>query len=313
MAVPDRAPAEAVAPPAAADPGADAGRGIALLEPVPPVAMVIAAAMSIQFGAALGATLFDDVGPAGASLLRLLFAAVILVALWRPRVRAYDRGALRLALGFGLALGLMNLSFYEALDRIPLGVAVTIEFIGPVTVAVIFSRRALDLVWILLAVAGIVLLADPFGAGGVDRLGLAFVLLAALCWGIYIVLAQRASRVFSGSTGLAIGAAVAALVPLGPGLVEGGSGLLAPEALAIGLAVALGSSVIPYSLEMESLRRIPANVFGVLMSLEPAVAAMAGFVVLGQRLGAREIVAIALVVAASVGVTRTKAPPPVEA
>jgi inner membrane transporter RhtA len=309
MAVPDRAPAEAVAP----QPSPDPGRGIAALDPVPPVALVIAAAMSIQFGAAFGATLFDEVGPGGASLVRLAFAAVILVALWRPRVRSYDREALRLVLGFGLALGLMNLFFYEALDRIPLGVAVTIEFIGPLGVAVIFSRRPLDLVWAALAVTGILLLTDPFGAGGVDRLGLVFVLLAALCWAVYIVLAQRASRVFSGSTGLAMAAVVAALVPLGPGLVEGGGDLLAPGVLAVGLAVALLSSVIPYSLEMESLRRIPANVFGVLMSLEPAVAAVAGFVVLGQRLGARELVAIGLVIAASVGVTRTTAPPPVEA
>jgi inner membrane transporter RhtA len=305
MAVPDRAPAEAVDPPA--------GRGIAALDPVPPVAMVIAAATSIQFGAAIGATLFDDVGPAGASMLRLSLAAVILVALWRPRLAAYDRAALRLALAYGLTLGLMNLFFYEALDRIPLGVAVTIEFVGPVGVAVVLSRRPLDLVWVALAVAGILLLADPFGAGGVDPVGLAFVLGAGACWAAYIVLAQRATRVFPGGTGLAIAAVVAALVPLGPGLVEGGAGLLAPATLLAGLAVALLSSVIPYTLETESLRRMPANVFGVLMSLEPAVAAIAGLVVLGQRLGARDLVAIGLVIAASVGVTRTTAPPPVDA
>jgi len=305
MAVSDRAPAEAVAP--------ERGRGIAALEPVPPVLLVIAGATSIQFGAALGATLFDEIGPGGASLLRLSFAAVVLVALWRPRPRAYDRRALRLVGAFGLALGLMNLSFYEALDRIPLGVAVTIEFIGPVGVAVALSRRPLDLLWVVLAVAGIVLLADPFGSGGVDPLGLAFVLGAAACWAAYILLAQRASRVFSGGTGLALAAAVAALVPLGPGLVEGGGDLLAPGVLLVGAAVALASSVIPYTLETEALRRIPANVFGVLMSLEPGVAAVAGFVVLGQRLGGRELLAIALVIAASVGVTRTSAAPPVDA
>ena len=291
-----------------------AGRGIAWLDPVPPVAMVIAGATSIQFGAALGATLFDDVGPGGASLLRLAFAAVVLVAVWRPRVRAYEPRALRLALAFGVALGLMNLCFYEALDRIPLGVAVTIEFAGPVSVAVAFSRRALDLVWVALAAAGIVLLADPFGSGGVDPTGLALILGAALCWAVYIVLAQRTTLVFSGSTGLALAAAVAWLVPLVPGLTEGGGDLLAPGALLVGAAaVALLSSVIPYTLETESLRRLPAHVFGVLMSLEPAVAALAGFVVLGQRLGARELFAIGLVIAASVGVTRTAALPPVDA
>jgi inner membrane transporter RhtA len=309
VAASDHAPAEAVGE----RPGAP-GRGIAWLEPVPPVAMVIAAAMSVQFGAALGATLFDTLGPGGASLLRQAFAAAILLALWRPRVRAYDARALRLAAGFGVALGLMNLCFYEALDRIPLGVCVTIEFSGPVGVAVALSRRRLDLVWVALAAAGIVLLADPFGAGGVDRTGLLFILGAAACWAVYILLAQRATRVFHGSTGLALAAAVAWLVPLGPGVAEAGVGdLLAPEALAVGVAVALMSSVIPYTLESESLRRMPANVFGVLMSLEPAVAALAGFVVLGQRLSARDLVAIALVIAASAGVTRTAAAAPVDA
>jgi len=274
----------------------------------------MAAAVSVQFGAALGATLFDELGPGGASLLRQAFAAAILLALWRPRLRSYDPAALRLAAAFGIALGGMNLCFYEALDRIPLGVCVTIEFIGPVAVAVLFSRRPLDLVWVVLAVAGILLLADPFGSGGVDRTGLVLILAAAACWAVYIVLAQRATRVFHGSTGLALAAGVAWLIPLGPGLAEAGVGeLLAPTALLVGLAVALMSSVIPYTLESESLRRLPARVFGVLMSLEPAVAALAGLVVLGQTLSARDLVAIALVIAASVGVTRTAAAPPVDA
>jgi inner membrane transporter RhtA len=276
--------------------------------------MVLTAALSVQFGAALGFTLFDTLGPGGASLVRQAFAALILLALWRPRVRSHSASALRLAGAFGVALGLMNLCFYEALDRIPLGVCVTIEFIGPVAVAVLFSRRALDLVWVALAVVGILLLADPFGAGAVDPVGLAFILGAAVCWAVYIVLAQRATRVFDGSTGLALAAGVAWLMPLVPGLTETSAGeLLAPAALATGLAVALMSSVIPYSLESESLRRLPANVFGVLMSLEPAVAALAGFVLLGQRLSARDLVAIGLVICASIGVTRTSAPPPVDA
>jgi inner membrane transporter RhtA len=276
--------------------------------------MVLAAALSVQFGAALGATLFDTLGPGGASLLRQFFAAVVLLALWRPRVRAYPASALRLAAAFGLTLGLMNLCFYEALDRIPLGVCVTIEFAGPVAVAVALSRRALDLVWVVLAAAGIVLLANPFGAGGVDPTGLAFILAAAACWSGYILLAQRATRVFHGSTGLALAAGIAWLVPLVPGLTEASAGdLLAPGALALGLVVALLSSVIPYSLESESLRRMSARVFGVLMSLDPVLAALAGFVVLGQRLSTRELVAIALVIVASVGVTRTSAAPPVDA
>jgi inner membrane transporter RhtA len=305
VAVPDRAPAEAVAPPGEAAAPPRGGEGIAWLDPVPPVAMVVFAAVSVQFGAALGATLFDTLGPGGSSLLRQAFAAIVLLAIWRPRLRDHDAAALRLAAAFGVALGLMNLFFYEALDRIPLGVCVTIEFIGPVGVAVALSRRPLDLVWVALAIAGIVLLADPFGAGGVDRTGLAFILAAAACWAVYILLAQRATRVFHGSTGLALATGVAWLMQLVPGVTEAGAELLRPEALAVGAAVAILSSVIPYSLETESLRRMPANVFGVLMSLEPAVAAIAGLVVLGQGLSAREAFAIVLVISASVGVTRT--------
>ena len=280
----------------------------------PAVGLVLLAVTSLQVGAAFAVELFDELGPAGTAFARLAFAALVLIAFWRPRLAGRTRGDLRVAVAFGLALGGMNLCIYEALDRIPLGVCVTIEFIGPVSVAVLFSRRALDLVWVALAVLGILLLANPFGADGVDPTGLALILAAAACWAVYIVLAQRATRVFHGSTGLALAAGVAWLMPLGPGLSEAGvSELLAPGALAIGLAVALLSSVIPYSLESESLRRMPANVFGVLMSLEPAVAALAGFVVLGQTLGARELVAIGLVIAASVGVTRASAAPPVDA
>jgi inner membrane transporter RhtA len=272
---------------------------------VPPVALVLTAATSVQFGAALAATLFDDVGPAGASLLRIGLAALFLWVALRPEPRRYAPADLRLAAAFGLSLGVMNLAFYEALDRIPLGVAVTIEFAGPVGVAVALSRRPLDLVWIALAVGGIVILADPFGAGGLDPLGLLFVSVAAIAWAVYILVAARAARRFEGLTGLAMASAVAALVPLVPGIVSAGTDLLVPEMLALGAAVALLSSVIPYSLETTALRRIPPRVFGVLMSLEPAVAALAGFLVLDQRLGARDLLAIGLVIAASVGVTRT--------
>jgi inner membrane transporter RhtA len=276
---------------------------------VPPIGLVLSGVTSIQFGAALAATLFDDLGPAGTSALRLAFAAGILMALVRPRVRGRSAYALKLALGFGIALGLMNLCFYEALDRIPLGVAVTIEFAGPLGVAVGTSRRRLDLVWAGLAGTGIVLLSDPFG-NSVDGLGLAFALAAAMMWGIYILIAQRAARVYDGSEGLALAMVVAALVPLGPGVLEAGGTQLEPQWLAVGCGVALLSSVVPYSLETEALRRLPANVFGVLMSLEPAVAALAGLVVLGQSLGAVDLLAMGLVVCASVGVSRSAPVPP---
>jgi inner membrane transporter RhtA len=267
------------------------------------VPLVIVAITSLQFGAAIGRTIFDETGPAGTALLRAFFAAVILVAIWRPRPRDYSARDLRLVVAFGLTLGVMNLSIYESIARIPLGIAVTIEFAGPLGIAVALSRRRLDLAWAALAAVGIVLLADP-GSGHVDALGVGLALVAAVCWAIYILVAQAAGRVFTGGRGVAMAMVVAALVPLVPGIADAGSALLEPQWLAIGCAVALMSSVLPYSLETEALRRLPANVFGVLMSLEPAVAALAGFAVLGQDLRARDVVAIALVVAASIGVTR---------
>ncbi|MCW3004315.1 MAG: EamA family transporter [Conexibacter sp.] len=286
-------------------------KGLPGLGRVPPIGLVLTGVTSIQFGAALAATLFDDLGPAGTSVLRLTFAALVLMVLWRPRVRGRAARELRLAAIFGLTLGAMNLFFYEALDRIPLGVAVTMEFAGPLAVAVATSRRRLDLVWAGLAAVGIVLLSNPFGSGdGLDPVGVALILAAAACWAAYILIAQRATHVYDGSEGLALAMVVAALVPLIPGVAEAGTTLLRPELIAMGLGVALLSSVIPYSLETEALRRLPANVFGVLMSLEPAVAALAGFLVLSQALSARDLVAIAFVVAASVGVSRSVAPSP---
>jgi len=271
---------------------------------VPPVVLVLTGVTSIQFGAALAATFFDRLGPSGTSALRLIFAAAILFALWRPSIRGRSGADLRLVALFGLVLGAMNLTFYEALDRIPLGIAVTIEFLGPLAVAVAGSRRARDFVWVALAAIGILLLANPGGARSIDLVGAGFALVAAGFWGAYIVLAARAGPRFRGSEGVTLAMGVAALVPLGPGIVQAGTKLLDPGLIAAGAAVGLLSSAIPYSLETEALRRIPRHVFGVLMSLEPAVAALAGLLVLGQSLSARELVAIALVVVASIGAIR---------
>jgi inner membrane transporter RhtA len=260
--------------------------------------MVLAAASSQQVGAAFAVTLFDELGPGGAAFLRLALAAIVLCAIWRPSLA----GDLRVAAAFGVALGLMNWSIYESIDRIPLGVAVTIEFAGPLAVAVIGSRRPLDGLWIVLAAAGILLLADP-GGGSVDGLGVLFALTAAVCWAAYIHLSQRTGRAFPGGSGLALAMVVGALVVAPAGFIQGGGALAEPDLLGSALVVALASSVLPYSLELEALRRLPAAVFGVLMSLEPAVAALAGLVVLGQDLGARELLAIAMVVVASAGAT----------
>jgi inner membrane transporter RhtA len=260
------------------------------------VGLVLAAASSLQVGAAFAVTLFDELGPGGAAFLRLAFAAVVLWAIWRPRLA----GDLRVAGAFGVALGLMNWSIYESMDRIPLGVAVTIEFTGPLLVAVIGSRRPLDGLWVVLAATAIVLLADPGGAS-IDGLGVLFAFTAAACWMAYIYLSKRAGAAYPGGSGLALAMAIGALLVLPAGLVQGGSALGEPDLLGAALVVALASSVLPYSLELEALRRLPEAVFGVLMSLQPAVAALAGLVVLGQDLGARELAAIALVVVASAG------------
>ena len=276
-------------------------RGIAR---VPPPLLVLGAAGTVQVSAAVARGQFDRIGPAGIVFLRVAFGALILVALWRPRVAGRDRRHLAVAALFGLALAGMNLTFYEAIDRIPLGIAVTIEFAGPLAVAIAGSRRRLDLLWVVLAAGGIVLLARG-GGGHADVAGVAFALAAACFWASYILLSQRVGRAFPGGGGLALAMVVGgvALVPFG--VVGGGSDLLGVEPLAVGLAVALMGSVIPYSLELEALRRLPARVFGILLSLDPVLAALAGLAILGQELGAREVFGIALVVGASVGATAT--------
>ncbi len=204
----------------------------------------------------------------------------------------------------------MNTSFYAALDRIPLGIAVTLEFVGPLGVAIAGSRKRVDLVWAGLAALGIALLSPGIG-GDLDLLGAALAVLAGAFWAAYIYLTARVGAAFAGGEGLALAMVVAGVILLPFGVAAGGSDLLAPEALALGLAVAVLSSVIPYSLELEALRRLPTGVFGVLMSLEPGVAATIGFVALGQDLGLNEAAAIACVVAASAGALRG-APAPVE-
>jgi inner membrane transporter RhtA len=231
-------------------------------------------------------------------------ASIVLALIWRPAVRRRSRRDLWLAALFGLVLAAMNVTFYEAIRRIPLGVGVTIEFIGPLAVAVAGSRKRLDLVWVALAAVGIVALMHG-DVHGLNTLGVIFALIAGCMWGTYILVNARVGRAFEEGTGLAIAMCVASLLALPVGVAEGGAKLLEPHVLLVGAAVGLLSSAIPYTFEMEALRRIATNVFGVLMSLEPAMAALAGFIVIGQGLSARELVGIALVVVASVGASQT--------
>jgi inner membrane transporter RhtA len=273
---------------------------------------VIGAVSSLQFGAAFAKSLFDEVGVGGAVFLRVLSAAVLLALLWRPGFRGHGRRGLWPVLMFGLTLAGMNLSIYAAFDRIPLGIAVTLEFVGPLGVAVFGSRRPLDLLWVALAAAGILLLSD-FGTTDLDALGVALALLAGGFWAAYILLTVRVGQVFAGGEGLAL-AMMVAVVPLAPvGIADGGTDLLVPWVIAVGVAVGLLSSALPYTLELEALRSLPTGVFGVLMSLEPAMAATAGFVVLGEDLATREVVAVLLVMAASAGAARGANLPPRDA
>ncbi len=274
-----------------------------VLSRVPSPALVLGAIGSIQFGAALATTLFTQLGPAGAVVARLVTGTLILLIIWRPRVQGRSTRDLLWAGLFGVILGAMNLTFYEALHRIPLGIAVTIEMIGPLSVAVLGSRRARDLIWVALAAVGILALTHG-RAHGLDGLGIAFALAAGSLWGLYIVVNGRVGSRFAGGTGLALAMIPASLVVLPFGIAQAGAHLFSAHALVVGTAVGLLSSAIPYTLEMEALRRIAAPVFGVLMSLEPGVATLAGFLVLGQGMSTRSLVGIALVVSASIGCSR---------
>jgi inner membrane transporter RhtA len=267
--------------------------------------LLLGSIASVQFGSAFADKLFAQAGPGGVVLLRLALSGAMLLAISRPRLRGRTRADLRAAIAFGLVLGGMNWSFYEALDRLPLGVAVTIEFLGPLTVAVAGSRRLLDAVWVVLAAGGVGLLALRGDNHDIDPVGIALALLAGACWAGYILLSKRVGASFAALDGLAIALAVGTLLVLPVGIAQGGTALLHPGVLAGGLAVALLSSLIPYSLEIVALRRLKASTFGLLMSLEPAFAALAGVIVLSQHLTGILLIALVMVVTASVGTTVT--------
>ncbi|MFJ9816748.1 EamA family transporter [Streptomyces sp. NPDC101151] len=270
-----------------------------------PVGLVLAGGISVQFGGALAVTLMPRAGALGVVTLRLLAAAVVLLLVCRPRLRGHSRTDWGTVVVFGITMGAMNGLFYEAVARIPLGPAVTLEVLGPLALSVLASRRAVNALWAGLALAGVFLL----GGGGfsdLDPLGVAFALGAGAMWAAYIVFSARTGRRFPQADGLALAMAVAALLFLPLGIAEAGTRLLDPTTVALGSAVALLSSVLPYTLELLALRRLPAHTFAVLMSLEPAIAATAGFFILDQALSGTEAAAIALVIAASIGAVRTQ-------
>ena len=269
----------------------------------PAPVLVIGAIASTQIGAALAKGLIQELGPIGTVFLRIGLAAVVLLMIQRPQLKGYTRANYFLLILFGLGLGAMNLCFYGAIERIPLGIAVTLEFVGPLGVATANSPRLLDRLWILLAAAGIVLLA-PVEGSTLDPLGVVLALVAGGFWGAYILLSARVGRVFAKEGGLTLAAsamATAAVVLLPMGVLSAGMTLLNLKVLAVGLGVAMLSSAVPYSLELEALRKLPIGVFGVLMSLEPAIATLVGLILLGEKLEARAIIAVLLVTIAAVG------------
>jgi inner membrane transporter RhtA len=263
-----------------------------------------------QSGGALAVHLFPYVGSAGASLIRLGMGAIILCSLTRPQWRDLEINQVRAVIPFGLAVGTMNLCFYEAIDRIPFGTAITIQFLGPLTVALMTRRRRLDLLWIALAALGILALVSPESDTGPELLGYLFAVLGATGWGAYILMGKRLGATFADGSGVALGMVVASTVPLVPALATAGSATFSPIILPLGFAVAMLSTVVPHTADVEALRRLPAHAFGILMSMEPVMALLVGAVFLGQSPSLQQLAGVVLVAAAALGVMRAQPVPP---
>ncbi|NYE35066.1 inner membrane transporter RhtA [Nocardioides cavernae] len=272
-----------------------------------PVGLILVGVLSVQFGAAIAKSLFGEISPTAMVWLRLLTSAVVLVALARPRFTGRSRQDWLVVLGFGASLATMNWAIYQSFARLPLGIAVTIEFIGPLTLAVLGSRRARDVAWVLLAGVGVVLLG--FQRTGLDLVGVLYALLAGAAWAAYILLSASTGRRWAGFDGLAVASLVGAAAMTLPALLSAGGDLWDGRVLVIGALVGVLSSVIPYSCELVALRTLRPAVFGILMSLEPAAAALAAIVVLQEHLSVVQWAAIACVIAASIGATRSGAAP----
>ncbi|MFV3405802.1 threonine/homoserine exporter RhtA [Pseudomonas sp. NY15463] len=268
-----------------------------------PIGLLLIAMASIQSGASLAKSMFPIVGAQGTTTLRLIFASIIMLLLLRPWRARLDASTLRSVIIYGMALGGMNFLFYMSLRSVPLGIAVALEFTGPLTVALLASRRALDFVWIALAVAGLLLLI-PVGqaGGGIDPVGALYALGAGVCWALYILYGQRAGAE-NGIQTAALGVVIAALFVAPIGMLHAGSALLTPALLPVALAVAVLSTALPYSLEMVALTRMPARTFGTLMSIEPAFGALSGLLFLGEQLTLWQWLAILAIITASVGAT----------
>lgn len=271
---------------------------------LPPVPAVLLAIISVQCGAAIAKTLFPAIGAAGTASIRIGVSALILLLAYRPNLKAITPAQWKIVIPYGLSLGAMNLIFYFAIERIPIGLAVTLEFMGPLLVAIIGSKRLIDYCWVLLAAMGIVLIA-PWTNDRLDILGVVFALLAGALWAAYIVLGGKISKIMNGGQAVSTGMLFAAILILPFGFLENGLANLTPKLFGMGVALALLSSAIPFTLEMKALGQLPPRTFSILMSLEPAAASICGFIFLQENLSFYEILAVLCVVIASAGSTLT--------
>jgi inner membrane transporter RhtA len=269
---------------------------------IPPLPAVLLSILSVQCGAAIAKTLFPALGAAGTATLRIGISAIILWIVYRPNVKTITAKQWKSVIPYGLSLGAMNVIFYLAIERIPIALGVTLEFVGPLLLAIVGSKQIVDFLWAFLAAVGIALIA-PWNNNGIDLLGVLFALLAGGFWSGYIILGGKISKIMKGGDAVAIGMLFATILILPIGLLSSKIGNLNPKYLAMGAALALLSSAIPFSLEMKALKHIPARTFSILMSLEPAVAAICGLIFLQEYLSLKECLAIAAVIIASVGST----------
>ena len=276
--------------------------------PLGAVGLGVLGLVTQDIGASVAVLVFDEVGPAGMVFLRLLFSAGVLLAIARPKLRGIPRRSWIVVVLFGFSLGLMNLLFYQAIDRLDLGVTVTLEVIGPLILSVVLARRAVAWLWAVLAFGGVLLLGHG-GFAELDPIGVLFAAGASAMWVAYILASRKTGSILPGLDGLAIAMAIGAVIAAPFGIAQAGPALLSPQILLIGLAVALLSSTIPYALELIALRRMAAEAFAVLVSASPAIAVGAGFFILGQEIGVVQAIGIVLVIVASIGAVRASPPP----
>ncbi len=268
-----------------------------------PTGFLLIAILSIQFGSALAKSLFSELGPWGVVSLRVTFSAIILFAIWRPKLHTQARQHYKLILAYGIVMAMMNSAFYTAIDRIPLGIAIAIEFTGPLGLAILKSQRWLDGLWATLAILGIVRL-TPLTGASLDPTGMFLALLSGICWALYILLAAKLGPALPGVEGLTWGLCISTVILLPIGIAQAGSALLNPRLLALSVGVALLSTALPYACEIIALRSLPVKVFGVILSIEPMVGVLAGFFILGETLSARSLIACLLITIAAAGAAR---------